>query len=257
MAVAGVSGSPLTLVADAGTGSTDCTLGVRANKQCISGAPEPCDTDADCPGVYAGRCAPVAQCSFGPPIPLPNPDTHFLSVCIVNVIQSDVSGTADLETGAGDFSIPLASRLYLTGNFDAPCPTCVDSACVGGANDGGACTPVGEAQTSYDCPPAASTYLATATANLSPLTSTDATLAATDGMLCPNQANAGAFHLPAGVSITEQGSPISGDLTDGLPHAVTLASTFCVPSAGAVANAASDLPGPGAVSILGTLQLER
>jgi hypothetical protein len=50
----------------------------------------------------------------------------------------------------------------------------------------------------------------------------------------------------------------AGSMTPG-PHAATLASTFCIPQVGGalgfLINAAANLPGPGATSLPGTLQL--
>ncbi len=71
------------------------------------------------------------------------------------------------------------------------------------------------------------------------------------------QNNPGAFG-PAGGgarTITETGAP-AGNMTDGLGHASTLVSIFCIqPTFNATVDAAGDLPGPGAVSLPGTAQL--
>ncbi|HYR96962.1 MAG TPA: hypothetical protein VEM57_09500, partial [Candidatus Binatus sp.] len=71
------------------------------------------------------------------------------------------------------------------------------------------------------------------------------------------QKSPGAFG-PAGGgahSITETGSP-AGNMTDGLGHASTLVSIFCIqPTFDGTVDAAGDLPGPGAVSLPGTAQL--
>ena len=40
----------------------------------------------DCPG---GAC--TDNCIFGPPLPIPNPNTAATSVCTVNVIDMDAS----------------------------------------------------------------------------------------------------------------------------------------------------------------------
>src|SRR5207244_12525515 len=71
------------------------------------------------------------------------------------------------------------------------------------------------------------------------------------------QANPGACG-PAGGgahTITETGAP-AGDMTDGLGHASTLVSIFCIqPTFNATVDGAGDLPGPGAVALPGTAQL--
>jgi hypothetical protein len=72
------------------------------------------------------------------------------------------------------------------------------------------------------------------------------------------QRNPGAFG-PAGGgahTITVTGSP-AGNMTDGTAHPSTLASIFCIqPTFNATVDAAGDLPGPGAVTLQGTAQLE-
>ena len=71
------------------------------------------------------------------------------------------------------------------------------------------------------------------------------------------QRDSGAFGPGGGgvETITETGAP-GGDLTDGLGHASTLVSWFCIPpNFVAVVDSALDWPGPGAVSLPGTAQL--
>ena len=71
------------------------------------------------------------------------------------------------------------------------------------------------------------------------------------------QRNGGAFG-PAGGSYTtatQIGTP-AGSLEDFAPHAGTLSGIFCIaPTYNSIIDASSDLPGPGAVSMPGTLQL--
>ena len=65
----------------------------------------------------------------------------------------------------------------------------------------------------------------------------------------------GAFRNASASAISLAGSP-AGPLIDFGPHAVTLASVFCVPpSDGALIDGLADLPGPGALALRGTLQL--
>ncbi len=71
------------------------------------------------------------------------------------------------------------------------------------------------------------------------------------------QRDAGAFGPAGGTvrTITETGAP-AGDLTDGAGHAATLASVFCIPPTfSATQDAGMDLPGPGAVTYSGVVQL--
>ena len=72
------------------------------------------------------------------------------------------------------------------------------------------------------------------------------------------QRAAGAFG-PAGngvSTINETGAP-GGDLTNGLGHASTLVSRFCIPPTfNPTVDSAGDLPAPGAVALPGTAQLK-
>jgi hypothetical protein len=53
----------------------------------------------------------------------------------------------------------------------------------------------------------------------------------------------------------------AGAMGDGNPASSTLASTFCIPSVGPpfgfLINGSASLPGPGAVSLPGTLEMQR
>jgi hypothetical protein len=109
------------------------------------------------------NCTSVG-CLFGPPLPIPNAGSPPTSVCVVNKVATDASGSADCTTGESNLSLPLTSTLYLTGDIlpavpgVQPCPICSNGTCQGGPNDGHPCTPgssaINEAfPTSHDCPP--------------------------------------------------------------------------------------------------------
>jgi hypothetical protein len=175
---------------------------------------------------------------------------------VLNVIKSDVSGTADPATGSTNVSLPLVSRVYLTGNATSPCPKCTGT-CRGGANSGHACTPVGSFGTSIDCPPPPAQFLAPLDVAINPLTTGLATKTAADGNFCSGQANAGAFGKPSARAIRENGSA-AGSLADGSAHPAVLASVFCIPATGNLAiDIAADLPGPGAIGLNGMTQLHQ
>jgi hypothetical protein len=79
----------------------------------------------------------------------------------------------------------------------------------------------------------------------------------TNGLFCASdmQVQSGAFGNVFARYILEKGSP-AGPLTDTAPHASTLASTFCIPASGSSAvDGAGGLPGPGATSLPGMIQL--
>jgi hypothetical protein len=109
-------------------------------------------------------------CRFGAPLAVPNPGSTPTSVCVLNTLSAGASGTVDCATGTSDIAAPLSSVLFLTGDTATdpgstipgiqPCPLCSGTTCVGGANNGMACTP-GTTNlggnpaypTSNDCPP--------------------------------------------------------------------------------------------------------
>jgi hypothetical protein len=211
----------------------------------------------DCPGppAPAAACALDANCFFGPPLPIAS---GALSVCVVNVIQQDAFGQLTTSDGNATITYPLSSRVYLTGNSTEPCPKCVNNVCDSGRNQGMACTPVGSEQTTLDCPPTLSTWVGPIPVSLSNVT-TGQSIATADanGVFCASdgQIQSGAFGNVFARYILEKGSP-AGPLTDTAPHASTLASTFCIPASGSPAvDGAGGLPGPGATSLPGMIQL--
>jgi hypothetical protein len=116
----------------------------------------------------SARNCTEAGCFFGAPLAVPNSNTTPTSTCVLNQIASNVSGTVNCTTGESDITAPLSSIIYLTGDSatDAgdsidgiqPCPLCSGGTCIGGPNNGMACTPGTTAlnaayPTSHDCPP--------------------------------------------------------------------------------------------------------
>jgi len=302
------------------------------------------------------NCTSVG-CLFGPPLPIPNAASTPTSVCVINVVATDASGTADCASGASHISLPLTSELYLNGDLfpNAPgiqvCPVCNKScnagtnmngpcnidgdcpgggagscaggtACHGGTNAGMACTPADSATlgttnsfpTSQDCPPPTGNFIGGLPIAFDLVTGTKTVTAANNtvsgqnnvfcgfcrdgltgptgsgcfagdqGGVCPTpqpsapipctpatqatdcpaaypdcvQKTGGAFGPGGGGAhtITESGAP-AGSMTDGAPHASTLASIFCIqPTFNSTVDAAGDLPGPGAVTLSGTAQLQ-
>jgi hypothetical protein len=253
----GIDASGTTLTATApGSGGIDrsnCSAGAGPGKHCIGGVNtgNVCSADSDC-GGSAGTCALDANCDFAAPLPIPN---GGLSTCVVNVFQTDSSGTFDLTTGSSAVTIPLSSRTYLTGNAAFPCPKCIAGTCNYGP--GTTCSAgTNSLGTSIDCPPPADKFLAALAVTLGPLTSGSAMMTNATGKFCPGQGEGsfgalGAFGKKDAQCIQEAGLP-AGDLSDGNPHPGILTSVFCIPVTGNPAiDPAADLPGPGAFSITG------
>jgi hypothetical protein len=242
-----------TLTASSGTSRADCSTGPLATKHCVNNPAAECSSDGDC--FAPGGCQADATCYFGPPVGI----NGFPSSCVVNTFAQDASGTVNTGTGDSTVNIVLASRVYLTLAQPTACPICDGGFCNYGDNAGQPCTSNNLEGTSLDCMPGSGTFVATLGVNLSPLTTTTNTVTAADGLFCTggvggDQAHPGAFGQAATQAIKQNGSP-SGDLTDGLPHASTLVSNFCIPPTGSLAlDGIADLPGPGSISLAGNAQ---
>jgi len=261
------AGTPAACCTFAGGGECPCT-GPNPHKSCTS--------DTDCGGAFppAGACQPVENCFFGPPLAIPHPAVGAVSLCVINVIATDASGTGDPTTGAASVDIPLNSRVYLTGNGTAPCPQCNcgtppcsgsgATGCNAGPNAGGACSTTATtgnpatSNTSQDCPPdEGMNFEGALSVDLNPLTTGSVSVTSATGFFCTGQtsSHAGAFGQPDTRCITETGVE-AGDLTDRMPHAAREAAVFCIPATfNGTINVVADLPGPGATSLPGLAQI--
>jgi hypothetical protein len=208
-----------------------------------------------------------------------------------NTFASPASGTLNSGTGVFNGSFPLTSTVYLTANGGSPCPLCLggtpgvtnSGTCdagwlsgVGPSPDAGnPCTPVNAGGNTHDCNPPVAAVLPGFPVSLNPITTGTAFFFNAGGLFCPSQANSGAFGCSGGVGpgspsicpmgtaapvinyIAEVGAP-TGPVTAS-PTATKLGSVFCIPSVGGtlgfLINGAANLPGPGATSLPGTLQL--
>ncbi len=254
-----------TLVASSGTNSDNCTKGAGPGKHCVNNNTLPsCTSDVNC-GGSAGSCALDANCNFGPPLPIVSPPPFgSLTTCVLNVVQSDASGTVTQGTGDSSISLPLSSRVYITGNTTSPCPKCLSGHCdptwktntaTTSPDTNAVCTAVGTKMTTNQCRPSLPGFQAPLPVSLNPLTTGTTFLTSATGMFCP-QNNAGAFGQTMAQCITETGM-VGGDLTDHLAHNSHLVSVFCIPSTGnAAVDGVADLPGPGAFSLNGNAQLQ-
>jgi hypothetical protein len=134
---------------------TDCP----ANEYCMNGP--------FLPTCSAGQCAGTCQCFEAPPEP-----QHLagVSYCVVRRMQSDVTGTWNLDTGEHVLQTATRHVRHLGETLVEPCPTCVgdttpndgnrDGLCANGENDGLSCdtnalnvTLPGGSAHSYDCMP--------------------------------------------------------------------------------------------------------
>jgi cysteine-rich repeat protein len=92
--------------------------------------------------VDTGDCGAgiICNCYFGGPLPLSAGNTP---ACVVNRFASDVSGTANVDTGSGSITAHLRSQVFLGALLHEPCPVC-GGTCTAG-NVGSTCA------TELDC----------------------------------------------------------------------------------------------------------
>ena len=250
--ISGMSGLNLTLSASNGTGPDNCTRGAGPGRHCANGSAGTgggaCTSDADCGQSHA--CVLDANCFFGAPAPVP---AGPLSSCALNAIATDPCGSATLG-GAATLTVGLSSRFYLTGDAPSPCPRCVAGTCTAGARAGQSCSGgVGSKLTTRECPPSPAQFIGELPISLSPLSTGTSTLTNPTGFFCPGQKVPGAFGQTAATTIRETGSPLLGG---GSLFSTTLAGNFCIPATGTpLIDNTVDLPGPGAVSVPGTISV--
>jgi len=239
-----------------------------------------CSVSADSTAPAVNSAAPDCTntgCNFGTPLPIPNAAIPTISTCVLNTFASAGSGTFDVSTGVASLNVNLSSDIYLTGNLSQPCPRCSGTGspsnpgtgtCDRGPRAGQACTttsstgvtrdcPTGGTDGSHPCTPGGGqcidgSHVGVINVNLSPLTTGTATSTNAGGLFCPSQTHAGCFGSAACRTITENGAA-AGAVSVGTPAGATLASTFCIAATGnGLVDASADLPGPGAVSLVGT-----
>src|SRR5207249_4164007 len=128
------------------TMNSACASPWTANGDCFSGGGVGTCLGGTCTTAVCSfeKCT-NAGCLFGQPLPIPNPASTPTSVCVINVVAANASGTADCSSGASAISLPLTSQLYLVGDLEptAPgiqvCPVCTFT-CNTGSNANGPCT---------------------------------------------------------------------------------------------------------------------
>jgi hypothetical protein len=202
-------------------------------------------------------------CAFGPFLSISN---GGLSTCVRNTFSAGATGTLDAILGTFTGAVPLTSTVTVTGNGPNPCPNCNGG--TPGVNNSGTCdassttpgalcTPVNAAGDSHTCLPSG-VGLAPFGVNLNPIST--GTESRSGPTFCPGQDAVapglnGCFGQASCDYIEERGAP-AGTLFPG-PKAGRLASVFCIPATGnGLIDGAADLPGPGATTLPGTLQLQ-
>jgi cysteine-rich repeat protein len=83
------------------------------NNRTICDQPFVADND-DCGGA-------ICDCYFGPPLPLSAGNTP---ACVTNRFFDNISGTANVDTGAGAITAHLRAKVFLGEQLHEPCPVC-------------------------------------------------------------------------------------------------------------------------------------
>jgi hypothetical protein len=200
---------------------------------CLAGAyaGRPCTTDADCPGSLCNR--PYATSHDCPP---PSDASKLVGTLpIAFHLTTDPTGT---DPAVRMTARPTPQQYVFCGYCSA---TAAFGLCAGGSNDRHTCLSPG------DCPDGSCTGPFACVS--------DADCADRGPLKTCLQRYSGAFGVGEAATIAATGAP-AGDLTDRQPHPATLASVFCVPPAlSAPVDASGSLPGPGMVSLPGTVTL--
>jgi len=251
-----------------GCSGSSCTVGHFDTVPALNSA------DPDCTNT---------GCVYGTPLPIPNPTIPGITSCVLNTWRTAAAGTLDLVSGAVSINVPLISDTYLTGNLGQPCPKCSATGtpaspghgtCDRGPRTGLACTTTSSTGYTRDCPTGGTdgthpctpgggacidgSHVGPINVDLSPLTTGTASKTDPGWNFCPGQTNTGGhmfgcFGSTACRTITENGVPY-GPVVTGTPGPATLASVFCIQATGnGLVDASADLPGPGAVSLPGTV----
>jgi cysteine-rich repeat protein len=80
-----------------------------------------CSTNGDCASGTCTGTPAACQCYFGAPFPLSSGGTP---ACVLNRFSQDVSGTANVDLGAGAITAKLRTQVHLGISTRTPCPVC-------------------------------------------------------------------------------------------------------------------------------------
>jgi hypothetical protein len=230
-------------------GIQPCPLCVR---QCVGGTDDnfPCSDNSDCD---SGTCGGATECLGGldsgdPCTPASSPLTASLPTshdCTINPLL-------DVTASIGGLPIAFAA---ITGSDvrnavdNDPAERVFCGFCRDTTNGGSLCF---EGDTSGACPAAIPAATGVGVACSGNADCTDA-----DSYETCSQRTPGAFTRAAATRLTLTGSTDGQCLDDFGPHDATLAYLFCIPPTfDPTIDAAGDLPGPGAASLVGTQQLQ-
>ncbi len=229
-------------------------------------------TKLDCPDLV--NCtvdgSDLVGTTFGSPLPL---SSGGVSSCVINSFREPITGTYNCETGCGETSVKLLSKVFLVINQEKPCPPCVgditpndgvkDGTCDGGTTPGAPCdvggvsdlfenaggAPPNAGSTSNDCLPTGSP-VGNLNIDLNPLStgtvSVDANVACLNSTFgntcyCPGQVQPNSCINPSGVC------PASGVCENNPPIGVCSGQKFrqCFLTGSPTADCEDISPGAG------------
>jgi len=91
------------------------------NCRCANNNRNVCNKPFAADTTNCGATNNTCDCYFGAPLPLSAGNTP---ACAVNRFAVDISGTANVDTGAGQVNANLKSSVYLGESLVMPCPSC-------------------------------------------------------------------------------------------------------------------------------------
>ncbi len=161
----------------------DRDAGTADNQRCSNDLAVKCTSSADCGGA-------ACKFFFGAPLALA---AGGVSACVTNEVNSEITGTVNIEEGSSVSTVRLISRVFSGLEIAAPCPQCEGDptpadgqpggTCDNGPRQGLACDVSGThknsffGSTSFECPPFPNGQIAALPINLSTSTgSVSATL---------------------------------------------------------------------------------
>ena len=188
-------------------------------------------TNATSTDTGSTRSCTSTGCSYGPPVPVVNPNPS-LSVCVLNNLSANASGSLTCGTGASHLDIPLGAGTYLTGDImfnrcgaGTTNPMDVGRSCFSDANCGGAAgSCVSDTAHTQPCPICNAT---TSKCNGGAKDVTSCTPGVTvcpDSTVCPGSGICPAVSCSPG-TVTDSGDPFPTSL-DCPPAAVNLIATL-------------------------------
>ena len=118
-ALCSVSLAPCASNADCTGGGGTCPVTKSSERPYLCSNGKFCSANADCTGNCTDKA--TCDCYFGSPFPLSSGNT---GVCVVNRFSEDITGTANVDLGAGEITAKLRTQVFGQITVPNPCPSC-------------------------------------------------------------------------------------------------------------------------------------